>query len=184
MPISGGENVGLKRVLIKQGRAVVEEVPAPLVEAGTVLVRVRSSCVSIGTEMSAVKASSAPLWQGRLPPPGVSPVPTPPGLVFEPASTVTLGAIALQGVRRAQPTLGETFAVIGLGVLGQLTAQLLRINGCRVVGTDLERSRLALARDLGMNAGFHPDHGTDVDMVARFTDGICAGGAHITEAIS
>src|SRR4030067_359100 len=66
MPISGGEIVAVKQVLIKQGRAVVEEVPAPLVEAGTVLVRVRSSCVSIGTEMSAVKASGEPPWKRAL----------------------------------------------------------------------------------------------------------------------
>src|SRR4030065_1793830 len=66
MPISGGEIVAVEQVLIKQGRAVVEEVPAPLVEAGTVLVRVRSSCVSIGTEMSAVKASGEPLWKRAL----------------------------------------------------------------------------------------------------------------------
>ena len=247
----------MKQVLIKQGRAVVEEVPAPLVEAGTVLVGVRSSCVSIGTEMSAVKASGEPLWKRALRQPenvkkviemlaqeGISrtrqavegqlsagmptgysasgfilevgsgvpdskpgdrvacagaqcayhaeilrvprnlAVPIPSGLGFEPASTVTLGAIALQGVRRARPTLGETFAVIGLGILGQLTAQLLRINGCRVVGTDLERSRIALARDLGMNAGFHPDDGNDVDMVARLTDGIGVDGVIITAATS
>ena len=54
------------------------------------------------------------------------------------ASTVTLGAIALQGVRRAEPTLGETVGVIGLGILGQLTVQLLRAHGCRV---DRLRSR-------------------------------------------
>ena len=49
----------------------------------------------------------------------------PDGLATGPASTVTLGAIALQGVRRCNPTLGETVGVIGLGALGQLTAQLL-----------------------------------------------------------
>ena len=51
-------------------------------------------------------------------------VPLPKNLSLPIASTVTLGAIALQGVRRAQPTLGETFAVIGLGILGQITTQL------------------------------------------------------------
>ena len=60
----------------------------------------------------------------------------PDGVPFEDASTVTLGAIALQGVRRAQPALGETMGVVGLGILGQLTVQLLRANGCRVVVTD------------------------------------------------
>jgi predicted dehydrogenase/threonine dehydrogenase-like Zn-dependent dehydrogenase len=69
----------------------------------------------------------------------------PDGVDIEDASTVTLGAIALQGVRRAAPTLGETIGVIGLGILGQLTVQLLRANGCRVVATDLDPVRVALA---------------------------------------
>jgi predicted dehydrogenase/threonine dehydrogenase-like Zn-dependent dehydrogenase len=69
----------------------------------------------------------------------------PDGVDLDDASTVTLGAIALQGVRRAEPTLGETIGVIGLGILGQLTVQLLRANGCRVVATDLDPQRVALA---------------------------------------
>ena len=62
----------------------------------------------------------------------------PDGLDTGAASTVTLGAIALQGVRRVQPTLGETVAVIGLGILGQLAVQLLRASGARVIGSDLD----------------------------------------------
>ncbi len=77
-------------------------------------------------------------------------IPIPQGLDFPEASTVALGAIALQGVRRAQPTLGETFVVIGLGFLGQLTAQLLQVNGCRVFGMDLDLNRLALAQQFGV----------------------------------
>src|SRR5690606_10089763 len=65
-------------------------------------------------------------------------VPCPEGLGNDMACTVTLGAIAMQGVRRAQPTLGETFVVVGLGILGQITAQLLTANGCRVIGVDLD----------------------------------------------
>ena len=74
--------------------------------------------------------------------------PIPEGVSFEDASTVTLGAIAMQGVRRAQPTLGETFVVIGLGPLGQLAAQLLNAHGCRIIGVDLDRpgDRLGLLR--------------------------------------
>ena len=55
--------------------------------------------------------------------------PIDPNLDWDSAATVTLGAIAMQGIRRAQPSLGETFAIIGLGVLGQLTAQILKVNG-------------------------------------------------------
>jgi len=57
----------------------------------------------------------------------------------------TLGAIALQGVRIAAPTLGESVVVIGLGLLGQIAVQLLRANGCRVFGVDLDESKFALA---------------------------------------
>ncbi|MGH7480842.1 MAG: zinc-dependent alcohol dehydrogenase, partial [Longimicrobiales bacterium] len=68
---------------------------------------------------------------------------------FEDASYVTVGAIALQGVRVAEPRLGESVAVIGLGLLGQLTVQILKAAGCRVVGVDVDGSRVALARELG-----------------------------------
>ena len=61
----------------------------------------------------------------------------------------TLGAIALQGVRLAEPTLGESIVVIGLGLVGQLTVQLLKANGCRVFGLDLDPARVSLALELG-----------------------------------
>ena len=61
----------------------------------------------------------------------------------------TLGAIALQGVRLAEPTLGESIVVIGLGLVGQLTVQLLKANGCRVFGLDLDPERVSLAIELG-----------------------------------
>jgi predicted dehydrogenase len=69
----------------------------------------------------------------------------PDELGLDDASTVTLGAIALQGVRRADPKLGDVVGVIGLGILGQLTVQLLRANGCRVLVTDLDPERVAQA---------------------------------------
>lgn len=64
----------------------------------------------------------------------------------------TLGAIALQGVRLAQPTLGESVVVIGLGLLGQLSVQLLRANGCSVFGVDPDERRRDLAVKLGADA--------------------------------
>jgi predicted dehydrogenase/threonine dehydrogenase-like Zn-dependent dehydrogenase len=79
-------------------------------------------------------------------------VPIPEGVSFEAASYVALGAIAMQGVRQAQPALGEVVAVIGLGLLGQLTVQMLLANGCRVIGTDPDAVRLALARGAGADA--------------------------------
>lgn len=70
-------------------------------------------------------------------------------LDFESASFVTLGAIALQGVRTAEVRLGESVAVVGLGLLGQLTIQILRAAGCRVIGIDLDPARIRLAQELG-----------------------------------
>jgi predicted dehydrogenase/threonine dehydrogenase-like Zn-dependent dehydrogenase len=65
------------------------------------------------------------------------------------ASFVTVGAIALQGVRQAEPTLGERIVVIGLGLIGQLTVQILKACGCKVLGTDIDEDKLTLAKGLG-----------------------------------
>ncbi|MCC6395840.1 MAG: bi-domain-containing oxidoreductase [Bacteroidetes bacterium] len=73
----------------------------------------------------------------------------PADVTFEEGSFATIGAIALQGVRQAQVQIGETVAVIGLGLLGLLTVQLLRANGCRVIGLDVTDAHWALARQLG-----------------------------------
>ncbi len=244
----------MKQVLIKEGKAILAEVPAPMAEPGRVLVAVDHSCVSIGTELSGLKSSGTPLWkrvvrpgnmakvfelvknqglaatknlvQSRLSaegPTGYSVAGTvlavgagiedlrpgdrvacagaqcayhaeivavprnltvaiPEGLDFASASTVTLGAIALQGVRRANPTLGETFVVIGLGIIGQLTAQLLKANGCRVIGSDLDEARVKLAEGLGLDVGLLPGADALEQSVARLTDGIGADGVIITAA--
>jgi predicted dehydrogenase/threonine dehydrogenase-like Zn-dependent dehydrogenase len=247
----------MQQVIIKQGKATIEEVPAPKIEPGTVLVQVNHSCISIGTEMSGIKVSGTPLWKRALKQPenvkkvvqmattqGLSKtrsvvsgkleagnptgysatgivlevgadiddlqpgdrvacagaqcahhaeiirvprnltVPVPDNLGFPEASTVTLGAIALQGVRRATPTLGETFVVLGLGILGQLTVQMLKANGCRVIGIDIDKDRIQTAKELGMDAGIHPSEDNDIDQVIRLTDGIGADGVIITAATS
>jgi predicted dehydrogenase/threonine dehydrogenase-like Zn-dependent dehydrogenase len=242
-------------VLVKAGKALLEEVPAPKVTPGVALIRTAASCISVGTEMSGVRSSGQPLWKRALKQPDkvrkvialakdqgvgralsmvesklgagqptgysaagtviavgagiddLAPgdrvacagaqcafhaevlavprnliVPLADELEFTPASSVALGAIALQGVRRAQPTLGETFVVLGLGILGQLTAQLLRRNGCRVIGTDLDRGRIELALKLGLDHGAHPEDGPERDQIARLTDGLGADGVIITAA--
>ena len=247
----------MKQILIKQGHAVVEEVPSPLPEPGSILVQVDHSCISIGTEMSSIKTSGLPLWKRAIREPqnvkkvlemvasrGFGParslvkgalsagsptgysaagvilevgtgiddlrpgervacagaqcayhaeiirvprnlsVPVPEDVDFAAASTVTLGAIALQGVRRAKPTLGETFVVIGLGVLGQLTTQILRANGCRVIGTDLDEERVHLAQELGLHWGIYAEEGNDIEHVMRLTNSIGADGVIITAATS
>jgi predicted dehydrogenase/threonine dehydrogenase-like Zn-dependent dehydrogenase len=67
----------------------------------------------------------------------------------EEAAFVVLGAIALQGIRLVQPTLGETVVVTGLGLIGLVTVQLLRAHGCRVLGLDFDAEKLEIARQFG-----------------------------------
>ena len=214
----------MKQVFIRKGQVLVEEVPAPVVHPGTVLVRNEFSCISTGTELSGLKSSSMPLWQRALKEPhnlkkglemikkkgfsetmdlvkakveggtavgyscsglvvevgeGVSDLfpgdlvacagagyashaevvcvpcnlvtPLPSGVSTKEASTVTLGAIAMQGVRRASPTLGEVFVVFGLGLLGQITVQILKASGCQVMGLDTQGERVKRAMDLGLD---------------------------------
>jgi predicted dehydrogenase/threonine dehydrogenase-like Zn-dependent dehydrogenase len=76
---------------------------------------------------------------------------------FDSAAFGTLGAIAMQGVRLAELTLGESVVVIGLGLIGQVTAQLLRANGCRVFGIDLDSQKIELAKQFGADGGCAPD---------------------------
>lgn len=86
----------------------------------------------------------------------------PEGVCDEDAAFTVLGAIALQGIRLANPTFGESFVVSGLGLLGLIGAQLLRATGCRVLGLDPNAKRCELARSLGVEA-LHLSEGTHVD---------------------
>lgn len=246
----------MKQVLIKDGAAVVADVPAPQVSPGNVLVRVAHSCISAGTEMANVQLSALPLYRRALRQPqhvrrvlqmvkdqgltytmnrvrglldagsitgysasgtvvavgnevsgfavgdrvacagaGIAnhaefiDVPVnlaahvPAALHLADASTVTLGAIALQGVRRTAPTLGETIVVVGLGFLGQLTAQFLRASGCRVIGIDPDLERRAIAESGGVIV-LESEGGSHVERVVQLTDGNGADAVIITAASS
>ena len=98
-------------------------------------------------------------------------VKVPDGCDLRDAASTTLGAIALQGVRRADPRLGEIVAVIGLGLVGQITVQLLLAAGCRVIGIDLDRRRVELAKKMGMDVGFMPSETDLLTEVQHFTAG-------------
>ncbi len=213
----------MKQVLVKSGSIQVEDVPPPMKEPGTALVRVAASLISSGTESDflseggmagyAIKKARDPLnienvkrklatvgIKGTLEmvrnklseyqTPGYSSAgvivevgpeapfyrvgdrvacsgvgyachaeynvvphqlltPIPENLHFEEAAFVSLGAIAAQGARRANPTFGETFVVSGLGLVGQLAAQILRAAGCHVIGSDPIVERRHLAETLG-----------------------------------
>jgi polar amino acid transport system substrate-binding protein len=105
----------------------------------------------------------------------------PDNVSFEEASFVTLGAIALQGVRVAEVKLGESVAVIGLGLLGQITVMLLKAAGCRVIGIDLDSQKLELAKQHGAEAAVNRND--DVEgAVAQFTSGYGVDAVVITAA--
>ncbi|OYT68457.1 MAG: oxidoreductase, partial [Armatimonadetes bacterium CP1_7O] len=76
-------------------------------------------------------------------------VPIPDGVPYEHAAFTTVGAIALHGVRQARPQLGDNVVVLGLGLVGLLTVQLLKAAGARVFGVDVNPARCELAQQLG-----------------------------------
>ena len=76
----------------------------------------------------------------------------PEAVDFESGAFTTLGAIAMHGFRLANPQVGDTVCVIGLGLLGLLTAQIARAAGCQVFGVDIAENRIQLAEQLGFTA--------------------------------
>ena len=76
----------------------------------------------------------------------------PKGVNFESGAFATIGAIALNGIRLANPQVGEISAVIGMGLLGLLAAQIIRASGCKVVGMDISPDRLAFTQKIGIRA--------------------------------
>jgi predicted dehydrogenase len=94
----------------------------------------------------------------------------PDGVDDEAASFTVIGAVALEGVRLAAPTLGEAIVVIGLGLIGLITVQILRANGCDVLGIDIDEEKLALARTFGV-ATHDARAGNLSEAATRFTQG-------------
>jgi len=103
---------------------------------------------------------------------------------FEDAAFVTVGAIALHAVRQAQVQLGESCVVIGLGLVGQLTVQLLQAAGCRVFGIDIGDDKVALALASGADAACVRADGELLERVREFTLGRGADAILITAATS
>ncbi|GAA0598308.1 bi-domain-containing oxidoreductase [Streptomyces crystallinus] len=97
--------------------------------------------------------------------------PVPDGLAARHAAFATVGSIAMQGVRRGEPQLGEVAVVIGLGLIGQLVVQLLVASGARVVGADPDPARCELAERLGAAACGDPASAAVENAVAELTDG-------------
>ncbi|QPJ66804.1 MAG: Gfo/Idh/MocA family oxidoreductase [Candidatus Nitrohelix vancouverensis] len=107
--------------------------------------------------------------------------PVPRDCSLKEAASTTIGTIALQGVRRAEPQLGEKVCLIGLGLLGQITQQLLQANGCQVIGLDLDPSRVERARKHGLQAGASDPLAFEV-LVRDLTQGFGADRTIITAA--
>ncbi len=98
------------------------------------------------------------------------------------AAFCMIAAIALNGVRRAQVDIGSNVLVIGLGLIGQITAQLLRASGCRVFGIDLDPSKLQLAKQAGVEAVLLRGEPNVKEAVLAFSDGLGVDATIITAA--
>jgi predicted dehydrogenase/threonine dehydrogenase-like Zn-dependent dehydrogenase len=108
----------------------------------------RVACAGAGHAVHAEFACIPRLLLARIP----SHSDSTPEVSFEDAAATTVGAVALHGVRTADVKLGDIVGVIGLGLLGQLTVQILKAAGCRVVGMDIDPGRVDLALRLGAGA--------------------------------
>lgn len=96
------------------------------------------------------------------------------------AAFTVIGAIGLQGIRLAKPTLGETFVVTGLGLVGLVTVQLLSANGCRVMGIDVDPHKVALARQFGADTVDLSTGGNPVSEALAFSRGRGVDGVIVT----
>ena len=97
----------------------------------------------------------------------------------EEATFTVIGSIGLQGIRLLNPALGETIVVIGMGLIGLLTAQLLIANGCKVIGVDIDDEKLNLSKQWGV-IPFNPKTGDVVKFVESITGNTGADGVIIT----
>jgi predicted dehydrogenase/threonine dehydrogenase-like Zn-dependent dehydrogenase len=104
--------------------------------------------------------------------------------VVKSASFATIGAIALQGVRQAELTLGENCVVIGLGIVGQLTAQLLRASGVKVIALDIDQNQVDLAMKTGFKNAFNSNDEGIGSVIEQITNGNGADAVIITAGTS
>lgn len=103
----------------------------------------------------------------------------PDNVPLDQAAFVTLGCIAMNGLRRTGCQFGETVVIFGLGLLGLLAVQIARHAGLYVVGLDIDDRRVEQARTLGAHAAINPQHDDPWDAVAALTDGMGADGVFL-----
>lgn len=234
---------------LKSGETILEEVPAPVVRSGSVLIKTTKSLVSLGTERMLVEFGKANLIaKARQQPDKVKmvldkiktdglmptletvfnklnqPLPLgycnvgevvavgrgvkefkvgdrvasnghhaeyvcipenlvatiPDNVTDSEAAFTVIGAIGLQSIRLLNPTMGEKIAVIGLGLIGLITAELLMANGCEVIGYDFDQQKVDLAKTKGVHA-INLASGVDqVKTAEDFTNGVGVDGVIIT----
>jgi threonine dehydrogenase-like Zn-dependent dehydrogenase len=95
----------------------------------------------------------------------------PDGVSFEDGAFAAIGAIAIQGYRRSCAQLGEYVAVLGVGLVGNLTLQICKSAGCRVAALDTRSTRIELAKEVGADAAFHVDDPSLEERLFHFTNG-------------
>lgn len=234
---------------LNSGDTILEDIPAPLVKPGQVLIQTTRSLVSLGTERMLVEFGKANILQKAKQQPDKvkevidkiktdglrptinavfnklgQPIPlgycnvgkvigigkgvqefsigdrvssngphaeivcVPRNLVIKIPDNVTddeatftvIGSIGLQGIRLVNPTFGETIVVVGLGLIGLITVQLLKANGCHVIGFDFDTKKVNIAKSFGIDA-INPSDGIDqVAYVLNGTDSIGADAVIIT----
>ena len=109
-------------------------------------------------------------------------VKVPNGVSFEDACSATVGAIALQGVRQADLRVGESVVVVGLGLIGQLTIQILLASGIKVIGIELSKERIKKAKENGLANIFSPTDKNFLNKINHLTNSQGADATIITAA--
>ena len=104
----------------------------------------------------------------------------PDSVTDDEAAFTVIGSIGLQGIRLLAPQLGDTVVVVGLGLIGLVAAQLLKASGCRVIGSDFDPAKVAMAAKFGIIAVNPAKDGSVIEHVNRLTDGVGADGVLIT----
>ena len=139
---------GIFATLEKVQAKLDQPIPLGYSSAGVVVEAGRDSGLNVGDRVACGGAGFANHAEFNYVPKNLV-VKIPDGVSFEDASCATVGSIALQGVRQCEVNLGESVAVIGLGLMGILAVQMLKASGCRVVGFDPNAGRCKLAEELG-----------------------------------
>jgi predicted dehydrogenase/threonine dehydrogenase-like Zn-dependent dehydrogenase len=170
---------GVRSTVERVRGAVSDDVVLGYASAGTVLDTGGLADFTIGQAVACAGAGYANHAE-IVSVPGNLIAPVPSNVSLRAAAFTTIGAIAMQSVRRAEASLGERVAVIGLGLLGLLSVQILRAAGCVVIGVEPNPARRELGVQLGAEQAFTPEDA--VTAVREWTVGIGADTAIVAAA--